>query len=367
MKKSDIRNILIVDDQPEYLQAITDVFTKSQLHYDIIQAPNGRIALKIIEKIVPDLIITDWEMPEMDGIEFIKKIKQNPNTVDIPVIMCTGVMTSSKNLQTALQAGAVDYIRKPIDEIELIARTRANLHLADNYAKIKQLNESRNKIFSIIGHDLKGPVGNMKSFLDMILSKQIDLDYDEIIAFLGLLEKQSTATYNILENLLLWANSQLNNTIFNPEKQKINLAVKNNVILLESIAHKKNISIINKTSDDLVAIFDLNLISTVVRNLIANAIKYTSENGTITINVEQNESQNLVSIEDTGIGICLERLETIFEDTFFETTLGTNNEKGSGLGLMLCKDFVEQHNGKIWAESKVEKGSKFIFSIPTKL
>jgi len=367
MKKSDIRNILIVDDQPENLQTITDIFTKSQLLYEITQAPNGKIALKIIEKVVPDLIITDWEMPEMDGIEFIKQLKQNTNTVDIPVIMCTGVMTSSKNLETSLQAGAVDYIRKPIDEIELIARTKANLHLADNYTKIKQLNESRNKIFSIIGHDLKGPVGNMKSFLDMILSKEFDFNYEEIVGFLGLLEKQSTATYNILENLLAWANSQLNNTIFNPVKQKINLAVEPNIVLLESIASKKNIGINNKTNDDLIAIFDLNLISTVVRNLIANAIKFTSENGTITINVEQNESQTIVSITDNGIGISTERLETFFKDTSFEITLGTNNEKGSGLGLKLCKEFVEQHNGKIWVESEVEKGSSFIFSIPAKL
>ncbi len=365
MKKSDFKTILIVDDQPENLQVITDIFIKSKLQYEILQAPNGKIALKIIEKVLPDLIITDWEMPEMDGIEFIKQLKQNANTVDIPVIMCTGVMTSSKNLETSLQAGAVDYIRKPIDEIELIARTRANLHLADNYVKIKQLNESRNKIFSIIGHDLKGPVGNMKSFLDMILSQQIDLSYDDLIGYLGLLEKQSTATYNILVNLLSWANSQLNNTVFSPVNQKINLAVENNIILLESTASKKNISINNNISDDVIAMFDLNLISTVIRNLIANAIKFTSENGTITINVEQNESQTIVSIIDNGIGVCPERLETIFEDTYFETTLGTNNEKGSGLGLKLCKYIIEQHNGKIWVESESEKGSSFIFSIPS--
>jgi len=367
MKKSDVRNILIVDDQPENLQIIADIFTKSKLNYKIIQAPNGKIALKIIEKVLPDIIITDWEMPEMDGIDFIKQLKQNPHTVDIPVIMCTGVMTSSKNLQTALQAGAVDYIRKPIDEVELIARTNANLHLADNYAKIKQLNESKNKIFSIIGHDLKGPVGNMKSFLDMILSQQMDLNYDEIINYLGLLEKQSTATYNILVNLLSWANSQLNNIVFNPTEQKINLAVENNIVLLEGIASKKNINITNKINDDLIAIFDLNSISTVVRNLIANAIKFTSENGTITINVEQNKAQTTIYVTDNGIGICPERLETIFEDAIFETTFGTNNEKGSGLGLKLCKYLVEQHKGEIWVESESKKGSSFIFSIPTKM
>ncbi len=367
MRKSDIRNILIVDDQPENLQAITDIFTKSQLPYEIIQAPNGKIALKIIDKVLPDLIITDWEMPEMDGIEFIKQLKQNTNTADIPVIMCTGVMTSSVNLETALQAGAVDYIRKPIDEIELIARTKANLHLSDSYTEIKQLNESKNRIFSIIAHDLKGPVGNIKSFLDMILSNQSDFDFETVINYLNLLEKQSTATYNILENLLAWANSQRNNIVFNPVKQKINLTVETNIVLLEDIATKKNISINNKTSNDLTATFDLNLISIVVRNLIANAIKFTPENGTITVLTEQNELQTLVSITDTGIGISPDRVEKLFEDTSFETTFGTNNEKGSGLGLKLCKYFVEQHKGKIWVESEAEKGSKFIFSIPIKL
>ena len=367
MKKSDIKNILVVDDQPENLQAIIDIFVKSQLPYEILQAPNGKIALKIIAKIIPNLIITDWEMPEMNGIELIKQLKQNTATADIPVIMCTGIMTSSENLETALQAGAIDYIRKPIDEIELIARTKANLHLADSYTKIKQLNESKDRVFSVIAHDLKGPVGNMKSFLDMILSKQLDLNYEKIIEYLGLLEKQNTATYNILENLLAWANSQQNNTIFNPLKQKINLAIEPNIVLLENAAAKKNISIKNKTSDDLIAFFDLNLISIVVRNLIANAIKFTPENGTITVGIEQDESQTLISITDTGIGISPNRIENLFEDSSFETTYGTNNEKGSGLGLKLCKYFVEQHNGKIWIESEVEKGSSFIFSIPTKM
>ncbi len=367
MEKSEIRNILIVDDQPENLQVITDIFAKSKLNYRITQAPNGKIALKIIKRVLPDIIITDWEMPEMDGIEFVKQLKQNTNTADIPVIMCTGVMTSSENLNTALNAGAVDYIRKPIDGIELIARTKANLLLANSYSRIKKLNESKDRILSVIAHDLKGPVANIKSFLDLILSNQYDLDLETVINYLNLLEKQSTATYNILENLLAWANSQRNNIIFNPKKQKIHLAIETNIVLLENIAAKKNITINNKCSNDLIAVFDLNLISTVVRNLIANAIKFTPENGTITINVEQNKSQTLVSVSDTGIGISNDRAAKLFVDTAFETTFGTNSEKGSGLGLKLCKYFVEQHNGQIWVESEVEKGSSFIFSIPAKL
>jgi len=306
-------------------------------------------------------------MPEMDGIEFIKQLKQSTITADIPVIMCTGVMTSSENLNTALNAGAVDYIRKPIDEIELIARTKANLHLANSYSRIKKLNESKDRIFSIIAHDLKSPVGYMKAFLELIITQRSNYDREKLLDQIALLGRQSTAAYNILENLLVWANSQRNNIDFNPKKQKINLAIESNIDLLENIAEKKSIKICNETSEHLIAVFDLSLISTVIRNLIANAIKFTPEKGTITVNVEQTKLQTLVSITDTGIGISPDRVEKLFEETSFETTNGTNNEKGSGLGLKLCKYFIEQHNGKIWVESEVKKGSKFIFSIPIKL
>lgn len=364
MEKSYISNILIVDDQPENLQAITDIFVKSQLPYDVMQAPSAEIAIEIINKILPDLIITDWEMPGMDGIEFIKQLKQNSATTDIPVIMCTGVMTSSENLNTALDAGAIDYIRKPIDEIELIARTKANLHLANSYSKIKKLNESNNRIFSIIAHDLKSPVGSINSFLELIITKESDYNKEELFDYIKLIKKRSAAAYNILENLLVWAESQQNIISFNPQKQKINMAIKPNIDLLESMAAKKNIKILNRINEDLIVFFDLSSISTVIRNLLANAIKFTKEQGTVTIEAKQTKSEISVFISDTGVGINPERIETLFDDTTFESSFGTDNEKGSGLGLKLCKYFVEQHNGKIWVKSEDGKGSNFIFSIP---
>ena len=134
------KKILIVDDQPENLQAIATLLKESHCSFEIMKAPNGSIALKLIEKKIPDLIITDWEMPVMDGIEFIKQLRKDIITVDIPVIMCTGVMLTSENLQTALQAGASDYIRKPVDKIELIARTSSMLQLSDSKQRIKEQN-----------------------------------------------------------------------------------------------------------------------------------------------------------------------------------------------------------------------------------
>lgn len=141
----------------------------------------------------------------------------------------------------------------------------------------------------------------------------------------------------------------------------------NYIDLLRNIADKKSIVICDESSDDVMAIFDLTLISIVIRNLLANAIKFTPINGEITIKIEQDKYQTLVSVKDSGVGISDDRIENLFDDTTFEPTFGTDREKGSGLGLKLCKYFIEKHNGKIWVESEVDKGSKFTFSIPANL
>jgi DNA-binding response OmpR family regulator len=138
-----MKNILIVDDQPENLQTIVDYFEESSLPYEINIASSGSVALTLIDKIVPDLIITDWEMPEMDGIEFIKQLRVKRQTVNVPVIMCTGAMITSEHLKTALKAGATDYIRKPVDPVELIARTSSILKINDFQKEIVNHQQAR--------------------------------------------------------------------------------------------------------------------------------------------------------------------------------------------------------------------------------
>jgi len=152
--------ILIVDDQADNLDAIVRFIEEDNSPYELLQALNGKVALKIVEEEIPDLIITDWEMPGMDGIELIKKLKQDENTAEIPVIMCTGVMTTSENLLTALKAGAVDYIRKPIDKIELIARVKSMLELSNSRKVLKErflLIEQNNKFIHALMESIPHP------------------------------------------------------------------------------------------------------------------------------------------------------------------------------------------------------------------
>jgi len=385
MKNPDEILILIVDDQPEYLQTINRFFSESKLPYKIINSPNGKVALQIIEKKLPDLIITDWEIPVMDGIEFIKILKEDKRTSDIPVIMCTGVMTSSENLETALEAGAVDYIRKPIDKLELIARTKANLHLAESYKKIKKqkeeielqrddilnknmeldiLNYTKDRFFSIIAHDLRSPFNAILGFSDLLQTKCYNCRFPENTNMINILHKSATNTFALLENLLLWSQSQMGGIEFNPQNHPLKPVVIDIFSLLEESAKNKEIKLQHSIDDKDTGFFDYQMIHTVLRNLVSNAIKFTGLNGVITVNIRLLDKFVEVSVIDNGVGIEQEKINNLFRIDTQVSTKGTANEKGTGLGLIICKEFVKTNGGNIWVKSEPGKGSQFIFTIP---
>jgi len=389
-------SILIVDDMPSNLQIIFGYLKKTGLPYKILQAPSGSIACKIIEKVIPDLVITDWEMPQMDGLELVKYFKNHQLTKDVPVIMCTGVMTTSQNLQTALEAGAVDFIRKPVDEIELIARVNSMLKLSDSIKKIKNQNESlliqsieinrqkeeikaqaedliktnatKDKFFSIIAHDLRGPVGNLVSFLELLTDERNNYTADKQLQFLSLLKNAAQTTYPLLNNLLTWAQTQRNEIVFKPTKNSLLAVINANIGLFANSLHNKKIKLVNSLSQDYVFYFDNNMINTVIRNLLNNAIKYTDENGKISIAVNETDEHIVFSIKDTGKGMSDETKAKLFKlDVKQHSALGTMGESGTGLGLIICKEFIEKHNGDIWVESELGMGSTFTFTLPTKM
>jgi len=363
------KKILIVDDAATFRESITDFLIELPLNIDVYSAKNGREALKIVKKEVPDLIITDWEMPEMTGIEMIKKLKSNEQFKDIPVVMCTGIMTTSENLQTALKAGAIDYIRKPVEKIELLARTTSILKLADSYKKIHQLNENKDRILTLMSHDLKDPVSVVKGFLDLVLDNREDMDADKESFFLEHARNQIVVVYNMLENLFSYARREQGEIEFKPLKMEVGPIVEETVNLLKVNAINKGIEINIENGHEISAKIDKPIISAVLRNLITNAVKFTNPGGKIKVSVRltsksQKDDFLEFSIQDNGIGIDEKKLKTVFESKKSTTTYGTQNEKGSGIGLSLCKDFIEMHNGKIWAHSEPEKGSTFKFIIP---
>ena len=229
--------------------------------------------------------------------------------------------------------------------------------------ELGKANSMKDNMFSIIAHDLRGPVGNLNSlleFLDYESAKDKE-DYDHT---LKIVQDSASSTYTLLENLLTWARQQKNEIVFDPDYQNINTLVEKVVFLKEPAAQNKKIKLVHNAEGELKARFDYEMIHLVMRNLVDNAIKFTPEEGEVKIEADMKDDKLEVAVSDSGMGIKEEVKEKLFDKYKLHTTRGTKNEKGSGLGLKLCHEFITKHAGELKIESKEGEGSTFIFSIP---
>jgi signal transduction histidine kinase len=203
-------------------------------------------------------------------------------------------------------------------------------------------------------------------FSELLLDSLDDYSIEKIREFIGIIFETSKQSYALLENLLEWSRSQTNRIDMKPESIKLYDLAEENIHLLNNNAAKKEVSLINRIPGDASAFADPNMIKTVIRNLISNAIKYTKTKGSITLSALQDNNKVEFAVEDTGIGIKPENLEKLFRIDVNYTTRGTEDEAGTGLGLILCKEFIMKNGGKIWAESEFNVGSSFKFTLPVK-
>lgn len=234
--------------------------------------------------------------------------------------------------------------------------------------EILESNKTKDKFFSIISHDLKGPFYALLELSKILHKDYKKLDKDEVEFYINSIHNTSKNTYNLLENLLTWSRTQLDKIEFSPEVINVKTLVKDVALLSQPILEKKGISLIDTTQLDMTVYVDKNMISLVLRNLIMNAIKFTDNNGKIVVGYKKIEKQDFIEISliDSGIGIPNDKILDLFKITSNKSTPDTENKKGTGLGLILCKEFIDKHGGKIWAESEVGKGSKFVFTLPVK-
>lgn len=246
---------------------------------------------------------------------------------------------------------------------DITEKKKINDELIDSEARLKIANQTKDKLFSIIGHDLRSSIGSFGPILELLTDEK-NLDETEKSVLLNALIQGSKTSYNLLENLLSWASGQSGRINLEPVHFNIHEIIESNMDLLSSSALQKSITLAVNSHKNASVFADRNSIDLVVRNLLSNAIKFTYEKGSITINVLAKGEFIEIEIADSGVGIKKEVAGNLFNSNSFYTTLGTNFEKGSGLGLVLCKDFVQKNGGDIRVESTLGVGSKFIFSIP---
>jgi len=247
---------------------------------------------------------------------------------------------------------------------EITDRKRAEKALKINESRLRELNATKDKFFSIIAHDLKSPFNNILGFSELLKDEAHELNIDSIIQYAGFINSSTQHTYDLLENLLKWARVQQGMIPYEPTSILLSQLVDTEIQGVMINAIQKNIDLIEVIQENLSIKADINMLSIVLRNLITNAIKFTPKNGKVKVVAKVLETQVEVSISDTGIGMTHKAIQNLFKIETSFSTRGTENEMGTGLGLLLCKEFISKHGGKIWVDSEVGKGSTFSFSIP---
>lgn len=392
--------VLVVDDVEKNLQLIGNLLADKGI--SIILASNGKQAITAAKKAKPDLILLDIAMPEMDGYDACDVLKKDKATRDIPIIFLTA-KNESDDIIKGFAYGAVDYITKPFNKDELISRVLTHLELKksrdiiqqqnqqlevqnikilDHAKKVeilnnnlketnKELNESnatKDKFFSIISHDLKNPMSNILNLAELISSKIDKYDKDKLKEMITILSQSTEKINKLLLSLLEWAQAQSGRLHYKPEKIFVAKEIRDSFVNQHASAKLKNIELTYDCPEDITANGDLNMFCAILRNLLSNAIKFTNEGGKVGVTLSKKTIDKNpfleIKVTDTGIGMPKNALDALFSIGASKSTTGTKGETGTGLGLILCKEYAEKNRGTLSVASQVDKGSTFTFTIP---
>jgi signal transduction histidine kinase len=244
-----------------------------------------------------------------------------------------------------------------------ISLVEMNKRIMESEAKQKLINNDKDKLFSIISHDLRSPFSSIISFARIIKRDIEEMSKQELQELAEELEKTTNKINTLLENLLQWSSAQTGKIKFKPQKLNLNENIAQSIDLLKNYAKNKNINIINNINSDIYVEADNKMLSTIVRNLLSNAIKFSYNDSEIFISVDKNNNDYNISIMDNGIGISKEQIDLINDGNNLKVVSGTNDEKGSGLGLLICKEFLEKHSSSLNVHSEKGKGTVFSFRL----
>lgn len=399
--------IICVDDEETVLRSLKRELNEALGgEYLIETAEGGEDALEVFKELLADqyevpLIISDHIMRDMKGDELLYRI--HTIAPKMLKIMLTGQADMEAVTNAVNYASLYRYVAKPWEKTDLILTVKEALHkyfqnkkleeqnkilqnvnqflehqvkertaeletqkleLIKKNAKLKELNASKDKFFSIISHDLKNPFNILLGFARLTEENIDRYNKEDIKQRVGRMRSSAERLYTLLENLLMWSQIQRGVMEYLPASINLYEIVLDNIGLLSPQAEQKQIAFSMVIQENVRVYADPSMIDTVIRNLISNALKFTDAGGSISLSARQAGQDIEVSISDTGIGIPEEGIPQLFQIDTQYTNPGTAGEKGTGLGLILCKELVEKNHGKIWVESEVGRGTRFRFTLP---
>lgn len=361
--------ILVVDDVKPNVLLLKVMLGNEK--FNVVTASGGREAIELAHTESPDLILLDVMMPEITGYDVAQALRADPETSDIPIIFLTA-LNSSDDIIRGFKMGGNDFISKPFNKEVLIMRVKYQLSLVAAKRIILQQNEElqrtiagRDKLYSVIAHDLRSPMSTVKMVLNM-LTETVSADSvgEESYSMLTMVNTQAEEVFSLLDNLLKWTKSQVGRLNVVSQKFQIDDIVISVIEVFRMVAEVKDIRIELAECPPLNVYADIDMFKTVLRNFLSNAIKFSNHGDKIIVSVVQEDRFARVSVRDFGCGISEEDQAKLFHTNTHFSKYGTNNEEGSGLGLLLCQDFAQKNGGSIRLESVLGEGSTFSFTIP---
>ncbi len=294
----------------------------------------------------------------LDGL-FLSDYVNTPNSFPWKLLYIFGI-----SLVVVASATLFYYNTARRLKTEMAKRYDAQERLIESEKMLRESNAAKDKFFSILAHDLRNPFSAIMGLTDLMILDAKEEENTENLENLKIVKEASIQVLELLNNLLIWSRTQVGNIEYTPEVFDLSEQIKKNIAVVSSQAAHKNISIDAELSKEIPAFCDRNMFSTIMLNLLTNAIKFTPEKGRVTVGVNATKEEIKIFVKDNGIGMREEDLGKLFMIETKYTREGTNSEKGSGLGLLLCKEFIEMHKGRIWAESEFGKGSTFHITLP---
>jgi two-component system sensor histidine kinase/response regulator len=380
----DKPEVLIVDDRQENLY-ILDRMLRA-LDVEVVQALSGAEALNLTLEHDFCVAIVDIQMPEMDGYQLVALLRSNADTATLPVIFVSAIYSDEYHHRKGYEAGAVDFMSKPfVPEIllskvkvfvdlyrqrrtleeEIQRRRQAEAALQEANLALYKLNVDKDKFLSIISHDLRGPFNIVLGNAQLLIKKLDSLSESDIQDTTYSIYSGARAAYNLLENLLTWSQMQRAGGIeLRPGPIELRGLAHETLEVLEQTAAQKEIGVRNLIAPSLWVQADRYMLETVIRNLASNALKFTPRGGQVTLAARADNTVVTVSVKDTGVGISPADIVKLFRLDAQHTTPGTEKERGSGLGLIICKEMVEQNGGQITVESELGAGTTVEFTVP---
>lgn len=362
--------LLIVDDVIANVLLLKTILKKEG--FTIVTAGNGVEALECMTREKPDLVLLDVMMPEMDGYEAAAHIRENPETAGIPIIFLTA-LNDTENIVKGFRVGGNDYLTKPFRKEELVTRVRFQLNLLQaertvqkQQDELRQVIAARDKLYSVISHDLRAPIGSLKMMNNVVLAAMEDEPVgEEVKEMVRMINKTSEEVYGLLDNLLKWTKSRLGALKVARQPIRVRELFEDIRDVYAPIALQKSVSLEMEMPEDTEINVDIEMVKSIIRNLISNAVKFSYEGGTVRVSCAKREEGMEIRVSDQGKGIPVADQDKLLKENTHYTTFGTGNEKGSGLGLLLCRDFAELHGGKLWFESEEGKGTSFYVFLPS--